>query len=117
MKTGWLIGVLGGVVIVGIAGLVVLGVALAGRETASAAPDMRDARETCLLVYKETPRWIEAHAEQTGEPSSAATLCDTELETRGEAGFVEFWTTPSQYIPASMKLATVEAYKEAGIGD
>jgi|GEM_PF-5730716 len=117
MKTGALIAILGGGVVVGTAGLVVLGVTIADRMSASGDPGISEARANCELVYSDLPRWVDNLAEQTGQPADTATPCDNWIESKGEAAFIEFWTTPSQYIPSAMTLAKLEALDEAGLSD
>jgi hypothetical protein len=75
---------------------------------------MGDARENCLSAYRELPNVIATLEEQSGEPADTATPCDNWIESQGEADFVHFWTTPTEYIPYVISVAKVDAAVEMG---
>lgn len=75
---------------------------------------MGDARDNCLAAYRELPNVIATLEEQSGKAAEAATPCDNWIESQGEADFIEFWTTPSKYIPYVIGAAKVDAAVDMG---
>lgn len=80
--------------------------------TVSSAADT--ARDTCIAAYSEMPNAIATLAEQSGEPATTETPCDNWVESQGEAAFVEFWTTPTDFVPFVVNSAKVEALSAVG---
>ncbi|MEV4738544.1 MULTISPECIES: hypothetical protein [unclassified Microbacterium] len=75
-------------------------------------PTVDDARVTCEAAYSELPHSLEVLAEQSGEDVDAATPCDNWIESQGEAEFIDFWTTPSKYMPYVVSNGKLEALSE-----
>ncbi|WP_449408361.1 hypothetical protein [Microbacterium maritypicum] len=75
-------------------------------------PTVDDARVTCEAAYSELPHSLEVLAEQTGEEVDAATPCDNWIDSQGEAAFIEFWTTPSKYMPYVVSNGKLEALSD-----
>lgn len=94
-----------------------LALILASCSTAPASPTMAEARETCITAYRELPHSVQVLEDQSGEPADTATPCDNWIQSQGDDAFIDFWTTPTKYLPYVVNESKLEALAEAGFAD